>query len=94
MVPVNEFTFSCIFSWCLLALNLIFMTARITTVAIINITTTTPTAPRMPAMRVVECSIKFVVETVPVLEEEEGEEELLGFSASPVEVVVAITVSS
>jgi len=42
----------------------------------------------------VERSVKFVVETVQVLEEEEGEEELLGFSASPVEVVVAITVSS
>ena len=69
------------------------MTARITTVAIINTTTTTPTAPSMPAMRVIEHSVKLVVETVPVLEDGEGEEELLGFSASPVEVVVAITVS-
>jgi len=69
------------------------MTARITTVAIINITTTTPTAPRMPAMRVEGCCIKFVAESVPVLEDEEGEEEMLGSPVSPVEAVATIAVS-
>ena len=36
----------------------------------------------------------FVAVSVPVLEEEEGEEELLRSPVSPVEVVVTITVSS
>jgi len=52
----------------------------------------------MAASRVeglVGLSVKGVVaESVPVPEEREGEEELLGSPLSPVEVVVTITVSS
>jgi len=51
----------------------------------------------MPAMRIevlVGFSVKgFVAEFVPVLEKEEGEEELLGSPVSPAEIVITITVS-
>ena len=44
-------------------------------------------------MRVEGFSVKFVAESVPMLEEEEGEEELLGSPVSPPKIVVIITVS-
>ena len=47
----------------------------------------------MPAMRVEGRCIKFVAESVPVLEDEEGEEEMLGSPVSPVEAVATIAVS-
>ena len=87
------FTFNAVLAgaFCLLFLSAIIK--RTTTVAIINTTTTAPTVPRMPAMRMEGFSVKFVAESVPMLEEEEGEEELLGSPVSPPKIVVIITVS-
>ena len=80
----SVFTFNALLAgaFCLLFLSAVI--TRIITIAIINTTTTAPTAPRMPAMRVEGLSVNgFVAESVPVLEEEEGEEELLGSPVSP-----------
>jgi len=91
--------FSYLQCWCFPAFSLLFLsviTTRITTVTIFNTAIRDPTAPRMAASRVEGLfSVKgFVAVSVPVLEEEEGEEELLRSPVSPVEVVVTITVSS
>jgi len=98
--------FSYFLCWCFPAFSLLFLsviTTRITTVTIINTAIRAPTAPRMAASRVeglVGLSVKgFVAEPVSVLEEEEGDEELLRSPVTPTEVtptefVVTITVGS